>query len=151
MDTNVRYDASPVQTAAAVVALVFGLVGVAGFIPGVTTNFGDLQFAGHESEAKLLGLFQVSVLHNLVHLGFAVAGFALARTVAGARGYLVGGGLLYLVVLLWGLLVDAHDEANLLPLNEADDALHAALGIGMLLLGLLLGRPRGLTGTGNLE
>lgn len=151
MDTNVRYDASPVQTAAAVVALVFGLVGVAGFIPGVTTNFGDLQFAGHESEAKLLGLFQVSVLHNLVHLGFAVAGFALARTVAGARGYLVGGGLLYLVVLLWGLLVDAHDEANLLPLNEADDALHAALGIGMLLLGLLLGRPRGMTGTGNLE
>lgn len=151
MDTNVRYDASPVQTAAAVVALVFGLVGVAGFIPGVTTNYSDLQFAGHESGAELLGLFQVSVLHNLVHLGFAVAGFALARTVAGARGYLVGGGLLYLVVLLWGLLVDAHDEANLLPLNEADDALHAALGVGMLLLGLLLGRPRAMTGTGNLE
>lgn len=151
MDTNVRYDASPVQTAAAVVALVFGLVGIAGFIPGVTTNFDALEFAGHESEAQLLGLFQVSVLHNLVHLGFAVAGFALARTVAGARAYLIGGGLLYLLVLLWGLLVGAHDDANLLPLNEADDMLHAALGLGMLLLGLALGRPRTMTGTGNLE
>jgi hypothetical protein len=151
MDTNVRYDATPVQTAAAVVALVFGLVGIAGFIPGVTTNFNALEFAGHESEAKLLGLFQVSVLHNLVHLGFAVAGFALARSLAGARAYLIGGGLLYLVVLLWGLLVGAHDEANFLPLNDADDALHAVLGLGMLLLGLALGRPRTMTGTGNLE
>ncbi|HSX68866.1 DUF4383 domain-containing protein [Nocardioides sp.] len=141
MDTQVRYDASPLQASAAVVALVFGIVGVAGFIPGVTTDFSDLQFAGHESGAMLLGLFQVSVLHNLVHLGFAVAGFVLARTAAGARGYLVGGGALYLVVFLYGLLVGAHDQANFLPLNDADDVLHVVLGVGMVLLGLLLNRP----------
>lgn len=140
MDTDVRYDASPVQAAAAAVALVFGVVGVAGFVPGLTTHYDDLQFAGHESGAMLLGLFQVSVLHNLVHLGFAVAGFLLARTAAGARGYLVGGGALYLVVFLYGLLVGVHDEANFLPLNDADDVLHVVLGAGMVLLGLLLGR-----------
>lgn len=140
MDTDVRYDASPVQAAAAVVALVFGVVGVAGFIPGITTDFGELEFAGHESGAMLLGIFQVSVLHNLVHLGFAVAGFVLARTAAGARGYLIGGGALYLVVFLYGLLVGLHDEANFLPVNDADDVLHVVLGGGMVLLGLLLGR-----------
>lgn len=141
MDTDVRYDASPVQAAAAVVALVFGIVGVAGFIPGLTTDYGDLEFAGHQSGAMLLGLFQVSVLHNLVHLGFAVAGFVLARTAVGARSFLVGGGALYLVVFLYGLLVDLHDKANFLPVNDADDVLHVVLGAGMVLLGLLLNRP----------
>lgn len=141
MDTDVRYDASPVQAVAAVVALVFGLVGVAGFIPGLTTDYGELELAGHDSGAMLLGIFQVSVLHNLVHLGFAVAGFVLARTVVGARSFLVGGGALYLVVFLYGLLVGVHDDANFLPVNDADDVLHVVLGAGMVLLGLLLDRP----------
>ncbi|GGO88841.1 membrane protein [Nocardioides phosphati] len=142
MNTDVRYDASPVQAAAAVVALAFGIVGVAGFVPGLTTDYGDLTFAGHDSGAMLLGIFQVSILHNLVHLGFAVAGFVLARTAAGARGYLIGGGALYLVVFLYGLVVGLHDKANFLPVNDADDVLHVVLGAGMVLLGLLLGRPR---------
>jgi hypothetical protein len=142
MDTDVRYDASPLQAAAAVVALAFGVVGVAGFIPGLTTHYRDLGFAGHGSGAMLLGLFQVSVLHNLVHLAFAVAGFLLARTAAGARSYLIGGGALYLVVFLYGLVVGLHDKANFLPVNDADDALHVILGAAMVLLGLLLNRPR---------
>lgn len=145
MDTDVRYDASPVQAAAAVVALAFGVVGVAGFIPGLTTHYDDLGFAGHDSGAMLLGLFQVSVLHNLVHLGFAVAGFLMARTATGARSYLIGGGALYLVVFLYGLVVGLHDKANFLPVNDADDVLHVVLGAGMVLLGLLLNRPARLT------
>lgn len=142
MDTDVRYDASPIQLAAAAVGTAFLVVGIAGFIPGVTTHYGDLQFAGHDSGAKLLGLFQVSVLHNLIHLVFGAAGLALARTAPGARTYLVGGGLVYLVVFLYGLVVGPHDQANVVPLNDADDVLHAVLGAGMVLLGLLLGRPR---------
>ena len=39
--------------------MVFLLVGIAGFIPGITTAYDTMQFAGHESEAMLLGLFQV--------------------------------------------------------------------------------------------
>jgi hypothetical protein len=41
--------------------------------------------AGHHSGALLLGVFQVSILHNIVHLLFGVAGRLLARTAAGAR------------------------------------------------------------------
>ena len=47
-----------------------------GFIPGVTTNYEELTFAGHHSGAQLLGIFGVSVLHNIVHLLFGVAGLA---------------------------------------------------------------------------
>jgi hypothetical protein len=55
------------------------LIGILGFIPGITRHYGDLTFAGGDSRAKLLGSFQVSILHNLVHLLFGVAGWFLAR------------------------------------------------------------------------
>ena len=131
---------SPVRSAAMLVAVVFLLVGILGFVPGITSGYDGMTFAGHESTAKLLGIFQVSVLHNLVHLLFGVVGLALARTVRGARTYLVGGGLIYLVLWLYGLLVDRHSDANFVPLNDADDWLHLGLGLGMIGLGLLLGR-----------
>ena len=61
-------DRTPVQNVARLVGIVFLLVGIAGFIPGVTTNlYEGLEFAGDDGTAELLGLFQVSVLHNIVH------------------------------------------------------------------------------------
>ncbi len=131
---------SPVQKAALAFSAVFLLIGVLGFIPGITTNYDQMQFAGHHSEAMLLGLFQVSVLHNIVHLLFGVVGLALARSFNGARGFLIGGGLVYLVLWLYGLVVGEDSAANFVPLNNADDWLHLLLTIGMLALGFYLGR-----------
>jgi arginine exporter protein ArgO len=128
------------QTAALLVGAVFLLVGILGFIPGITTNYGDMRFAGHESEAELFGIFQVSVLHNLVHLAFGVVGFLMARTHGAARLFLVGGGIIYLALWLYGLAVDQEEDANFIPVNEADDWLHFGLGVGMILLGALLWR-----------
>jgi len=129
-----------VQKAAAAVGVVFLLVGVLGFVPGITSNYNTLSFASHHSEAKLLGLFQVSILHNLVHLLFGVAGLALARTIGGARNYLIGGGIIYLVLFLYGLLVSQNSSANFVPVNTADDILHLVLGIAMIGLGIALTR-----------
>ena len=128
------------QNAALAVAAVFTVVGVAGFIPGITANYGTMSFAGHESEAMLLGLFMVSVLHNVVHLAFGVAGFLMSRTAHGAYWYLVGGGVVYLLLWLYGLLVDHDSAANFVPVNTADNWLHLGLGVGMVALGLATGR-----------
>ncbi|TDE45306.1 DUF4383 domain-containing protein [Nonomuraea mesophila] len=133
---------SPVQVAALVVGLVFLLVGVLGFIPGITTNYGSMQFASHHSEAMLLGIFQVSILHNIVHLLFGVAGVMLARSWSGARAYLIVGGIIYLVLWLYGLLINQESAANFVPLNTADNWLHLVLGVGMIALGVLLTRGR---------
>jgi Domain of unknown function (DUF4383) len=130
------------RTAALLVGATFLLVGVLGFIPGITTQYDDLSVAGHDSTAKLLGIFQVSVLHNIVHLLFGVAGIALARTRDGARAFLLGGGLIYLVLWLYGLLIDKNGDANFVPVNSADDWLHFVLGVGMIALGALLARSR---------
>ncbi len=131
---------SPLQQAALLVGVVFLLVGVLGFIPGITTDYGSMEFASHESGAELLGLFQISVLHNLVHLAYGLAGLGLARTVAGAYSYLLVGGAVYLVLWAYGLSVGHRSGANFVPLNTADDWLHFVLGIAMIGLALVLGR-----------
>jgi hypothetical protein len=82
----------------------------------------------------------VSVLHNLVHAAFGVAGLVLSRTPAGARNFLVYGGIVYAVLWLYGLLVDHGSPANFVPVNTADNWLHLLLAVGMIALGVLLGR-----------
>lgn len=131
---------TPVQTAALAVGVVFLLVGILGFVPGITTNYDTMTFAGHESGALLLGIFGVSILHNIVHLLFGVAGVAMARTVGAARSYLIGGGIIYLVLWLYGLVIDKDSSANFVPVNSADDWLHFVLGAAMIALGFLLTR-----------
>ncbi len=128
---------SPVQLAAAAVGAVFLLVGLLGFVPGITTNYDALTLYGHESGALLLGVFAVSVLHNIVHLLFGVAGLAMARTASAARTFLVGGGVIYLVLWIYGMLIAKGSAANFVPVNTADNWLHLGLAIGMIVLSLL--------------
>ncbi|MEV0195601.1 DUF4383 domain-containing protein [Nonomuraea sp. NPDC050691] len=146
MDTpRTRADRTPVQLAALIVGAVFLLVGVLGFIPGITTHYSAIAFAGHDSGALLVGVFQVSILHNIVHLLFGIAGIVLSRTWNGARGFLIGGGVIYLLLWIYGLLVAKESAANFVPLNTADDWLHFLLGVGMIALGFLLSRRSVLT------
>ncbi|MVA76688.1 DUF4383 domain-containing protein [Auraticoccus sp. F435] len=120
------------RATAAVFGCVFLLVGILGFVPGVTSNYDTLSFASHHSEAMLLGVFQVSVLHNVVHLLFGVAGLLMSRSHRSARRYLVWGGAVYAVLWVYGLLVPHDSAANFVPVNDADDWLHLALAVLML-------------------
>jgi hypothetical protein len=128
---------SMLGTAALAVGAVFLLVGILGFVPGITTHYGAMEFAGHHSGAKLLGIFQVSVLHNLVHVLFGVAGIAMSRRADSAFTFLVLGGAIYLVLWLYGMVVDKKADANFVPVNDADDWLHFLLGAGMVALAFL--------------
>ncbi|MGO4122650.1 DUF4383 domain-containing protein [Arthrobacter sp. YAF16] len=131
-----------VQKASLAVGAVFLLVGILGFVPGITTNYESLQFAGHHSEAMLLGLFQVSVLHNIVHLLFGAAGLLLARTATGARSFLLYGGVIYLVLFVYGLVVPEDSAGDFVPLNSLDNILHLVLGAGMIALAVILTKGR---------
>ncbi|WP_188195282.1 DUF4383 domain-containing protein [Nonomuraea sp. SYSU D8015] len=133
---------SPVQLAAFVVGALFVFVGVLGFIPGVTTHYPEMGFAGHESGALLLNVFQVSILHNLVHLLFGIAGILLSRTWSAARAFLAGGGAIYLALGIYGMVVGQDTPANFVPVNTADNWLHVVLGVGMIALAFLPARHR---------
>jgi hypothetical protein len=142
-DENSRSGRASVQKGAALVGIVFLVVGVAGFIPGITTNYSSLMFATHHSDAQLLGLFQVSVLHNAVHLLFGVAGLLLARTPLRARNFLLYGGLVYFALFAYGVLIEYQSSANFVPVDDADNWLHLVLAAGMLALSFLLDRGPG--------
>lgn len=147
MSETDRSATSPVRMAAYVVSAVFLLVGVLGFIPGITTQYDQMEFWSADSEALLLGIFLVSVLHNLVHLAFGIVGFAMASRPGGAKAFLIGGGLVYLALWIYGLVIDMSSDANFVPLNDADNWLHLGLAIAMVLLGLLPSGARSRVGT----
>jgi hypothetical protein len=137
--TRIGFAATAVQKTALIVGIIFLVVGILGFIPGITSNYDEMSFASHMSGALLLGIFQVSILHNIVHLLFGVVGVWLATSFRGSRGYLIWGGVIYLLLWIYGLIVGHDSMANFVPVNNADNWLHLGLGVGMILLGYFLG------------
>jgi hypothetical protein len=131
-------DRSPIQSVAMLMGVLFVVVGILGFIPGITTSYDELKFAGHNSDAQLFGIFDTSILHSIVHMLFGIAGIALARTIDGARTYLTGGGLIYLVLFAYGAIWHGETGTNWIPVNWADNILHLTLGAGMVVIGVAL-------------
>jgi hypothetical protein len=101
-------------------------VAALGFIPGVTTHYGDLQLA-HGSRADLFGVFRVSILLNLLHVVVGTVGIAIGRTRALALASLV----------LW--LVGVFAAGAWLSLDTADNWLHFLFAVTLLGLALLVG------------
>jgi hypothetical protein len=135
-----------VEGAAILVGSLFLIAGVLGFVPGVTSHLDDLQMAGPNSEAALFGVFEVSVLLNLIHVVVGVLGLLMARTYARSRAYLLLGGVAFLGLWVYGLLIDLNGPANVLPVNNAGNWLHLGLGATMVILALTLAGARVPTG-----
>ena len=119
-------DSTLAQKLALVFGIVFVLVGILGFIPGITEDAPG-TFAGEDSDGSLLGVFQTSVLHNLAHLAFGI-GILAARRHATALTYLLVGGIAYLGLFLLGIL----GVMDWLPADDTDDWLHLALGAALV-------------------
>lgn len=137
---SIRTARSRIQVISGIFGAVFLLVGILGFIPGITTDLDTIMFAGHHSQAALLGLFQVSVLHNIVHLLFGIVGLLGVRSRGLAKAYLIVGGIVYAVLWIYGLVVPMESMGNFVPLNTADNWLHFVLAVAMVTSGFVFGR-----------
>jgi len=124
---------STAQRLSQIFGIVFVIVGLAGFV--ITGGSMDASMAA----PKLLGLFPLNVMHNLVHLLFGVWGLLGARTFAGAKSYLFGAGVIYLVLALCGYFVPS--GFGLVPIGGANVGLHGLLGV--VLVGAALSTARG--------
>ncbi|MFF2030321.1 DUF4383 domain-containing protein [Arthrobacter sp. NPDC058192] len=120
--------------------IVLIIVGILGFIPGITTNYSELRFFGPDSKALFLNLFQVSMLLNIVQVAIGATGLSLSRTALGARNFLMGSGLLYIILSIYGLIVGVDSAANFLSLNTADSWAFMIMGIVMAGVGWLMSR-----------
>ncbi len=114
------------------VALIFGvgflLAAVLGFFTTGTSMEADLARA-----PRLLGLFPVNLLHNVVHLAFGVWGLLAARRFGAARAYCRGAGVSYLVLMALGFVVPT--TFGLIPIGSHDIWLHALLGAPLAFFG----------------
>jgi hypothetical protein len=124
------------ESLAGLIGLAFVVVGVVGFVPGVVQHYSELHWWKDGSGAQLFSVFQTSILHNLLSVVFGAAGLLAAKTTATARAYLSGGGILTFALGIYGLLIDRAGDANIVPVNRADDWLDLGVGVLMIYAGL---------------
>ena len=119
------------RTVARIFGVVFLLVGILGFVQAGTDMNADPVTA-----PKLLGLFPVNLVHNVVHLVFGAWGIAAGGSYGAARTYCRVAGAIYVVLTVLGYFVP--DGFGLVPLGGHDIWLHAVLGLSLLGAGFAL-------------
>ncbi len=128
-----------VRDFAKIAGVAFVLVGLLGFVPGITQspppNAPDL--AVDTSYGWLLGLFPVNLLHNLVHIALGAWGLAAARAWDSARMYARGTAIIYAVLAVAGLVPGLNTMFGLTPLFGHDVWLHALLAAASAYFGFL--------------
>lgn len=115
-------------------AKIFGIVlvviGVLGFVPGITSN------------GMLLGIFQVDALHNIIHLLTGIIALVVMKKGESAvRTFFKVFGIVYLVVLVVGVL-QGDTVLGLFGVNMADHLLHLVIAVVALWYGFK--GPRGM-------
>jgi len=117
-----------IKSAAVLFGIVFILIGILGFVPGVTDNH------------MLLGIFHVNAAHNVVHLLSGAAALFAGMTSTGAsRMYFRIFGVVYALVAILGLMnMGQHTMLlGLISNNDADTFLHIGIAAVSLLLGFI--------------
>lgn len=133
------------QTTALFVGAVFVIVGTLGFIPGVTQHIAfkaGERFSGPQSHAMLLGVFQTSVLANLIFLAVGVIGAVCSFFNLTARLFYFGTAVVFAFFFVYGLSINRSGSANFLPMNTASTWLHLGIAVVMLVVGVLVTRRR---------
>src|SRR5687768_29192 len=118
---------SPIRAFALALGLVYLLVGIAGFIPGLVeppaANAPAVHV--HHGHGYLLGLFPVNLLHNLFHIFIGLFGLVGSISYLGARLYARSVALIYGILAILGLIPMANTVFGLIPIHGNDVWLHA--------------------------
>jgi hypothetical protein len=105
------------------VALIFGAIylvaGALGFLPFLG---GSYTMTNH----ALLGIFNINLLHNLVHIVIGIAGLAAAASVANSKRFCQVVGIILLLLGVLGVFVA--NPLGLLYIGGLDIALHLVSG-----------------------
>lgn len=122
-----------IQKAAKWFGIILLLVGILGFIPGIT------------SEGRLLGIFAVDTVHNIIHILTGIVALISAGTASGAKGYFKTFGIVYALVTVLGFIQGSGELLGIMSINGADNVLHLLITIVALTLGF--SGPKQVSGT----
>jgi hypothetical protein len=134
---------TPAQWYCYIVGATLALVGILGFTADATFDTAtgsDATAATGNGDGMLQGDgflgFEVNGWHNVVHLLSGVVLLALAGKRRTAKPAAIAFGLVYGLVTIIGL-VDGNDVLGIIPVNQADNVLHALLSLLGLAAGLM--------------
>lgn len=104
---------------------------------GVRRESGQLAAMLVASLFVLAGVLDVGpgLLDNVIHLGFGALGFGLAATARGAHGYLIGGGVVYVLLWQFGTVADP----SIVPFHSDNVVVHVSLVLSMIGMAMLSG------------
>ena len=110
-----------------VIGLLFLVVGVLGFVPGLVSP--PSAYSPHmtvdTAYGYLLGLFPINILHNLVHLGVGLWGLSAYRSVTKSLSFARGLAIFYGALAVMGLIPVVNTTFGLIPIFGHDIWLHA--------------------------
>lgn len=129
---------------ALIYGLVFLVVGIAGFVPGLLSplDAGDPGVTIDGSTGRLFGLFPVNSLHNIVHIVFGIWGLVAYRTLGASITYARAVAVIYAILFVLGLIPGAHTLFGLVPLYGHDVWLHLVLAAVAAYFGFVAPRSR---------
>ena len=119
------------RTFALIFGIVFLVIGIAGFIPGITTapHPGHPDLAVDSFYGQVLGLFPVNILHNIVHILFGLWGLVAYKSLSASKGYAKSVAIIYAVLTVAGIIPGLSTMFGLVPLFGNDVWLHALLAL----------------------
>lgn len=114
-----------VKKFALIFGIVYAVIGILGFVPGlVTAPEVPADMVGEMSHGRLLGLFPVNAIHNLVHLAVGIWGIVAAKNFASAVFYAKANAVLFALLVVLGLIPATNTLFGLAPLYGHDIWLH---------------------------
>jgi hypothetical protein len=122
-----------------IVGVLFTIIGVLGFIPGINVgpHSNDPHLAVEASYGRLLGIFPVNALHNLLHFALGIWGILAAREALQSRTYCRFTAAFYGVLTVFGLIPNLNTMFGLVPIFSHDIWLHAVTAGGAFYFGYL--------------
>lgn len=104
---------------------IFAIVGILGWIPGITND-----------ENMLLGIFHVDTIHNLIHLVTGLIGLWLgSSSESGSKSWFQIFGVIYALVAILGFVYGDDKILGIVTNNMADTWLHLVLAAVLLAIG----------------
>ena len=108
-----------VQTVALLFGAIYLAVGIIGFLPFLG---GSVTL----TNSKLLGLFNINLLHNLVHVVIGIAGLAAVTSLPNSRRFCQVVGVVLMLLGVLGVVVA--NPLGLLFIGDLDIPLHLVTG-----------------------
>lgn len=116
-----------VQAFARVFGIIYVIVGIMGFLPGLVSPLVDTTgLAVTTGYGRLLGIFPVNLMHNIVHIGVGIWGILAARDFLMSVGFAKVNAVLFGILAVLGIIPATNMLFGLAPLYGSDVVIHAA-------------------------